>query len=150
MNKKIFAFLIVLIAVFTVAGVSAQDFVSHDFGQFKMDVPDAQNGEIAEQQGGISVNHTIYAIPNPDGSLFAYLDYLNTTHTNGNNNTSDFALNLIKENNTVSVEEGIPTWIYEGTTDHGYLVSSEDDTQVLIVQSSDVNIKEAINSVEFK
>ena len=50
MNKKIFAFLIVLIAVFTVAGVSAQDFVSHDFGQFKMDVPDAQNGEIAEQQ----------------------------------------------------------------------------------------------------
>ena len=115
-----------------------------------MDIPNAPNGEIAEEQGGITVNHTIYAIPNPDGTNFAYLDYLNTTHTNGNNNTTDFALSKIQENYTVTVEKGIPTWSYGDYGTMGYLVSSDDDTQVLIIQGSDVYLKDAVDSVEFK
>ena len=32
----------------------------------------------------------------------------------------------------------------------GYLVSSDDDTQVLIIQGSDIYLQDAVNSVEFK
>lgn len=150
MNKRIFALLIILIATITVAGVYAEGLESHDFGQFKMDIPIAPNGEIAEKQGGIAVNNTIYAIPNPDGTNFAYVDYLNTTHTNGNNNTTDFALNKIKENYTVDIVNGTPTWKFEDGITMGYLVSSDDDTQVLIIQGSDIYLQDAVNSIEFK
>lgn len=150
MNKKILTLLAVFLLAFSIASVCAEGLISHDFGKFKMDIPDAPNGEIAEEEGGVSVNHTIYAIPNPDGTNFAYIDYLNTTHTNGNNNTTDFALSKIKENYTVNIEDGIPTWAYEDAYDTGYLVSSDDDTQVLIIQGSDIYLKDAVDSVEFK
>jgi hypothetical protein len=150
MNKKILTLLAVFLLAFSIASVCAEGLISHDFGKFKMDIPDAPNGEIAEKEGGVSVNHTIYAIPNPDGTNFAYIDYLNTTHTNGNNNTTDFVLSKIKENYTVNIEDGIPTWAYEDTHDTGYLVSSDDDTQVLIIQGSDIYLKDAVDSVEFK
>ena len=150
MNSKILTLLVVFILAFSIASVCAEGLVSHDFGKFKMDIPNAPNYEIAEKQDGISVNHTIYAIPNLDGSTFAYVDYLNTTHTNGNNNTTDFALSRIKENYTVTIENGIPMWSYEDYADTGYLVSSDDDTQVLIIQGSNIYLKDAVDSVEFK
>lgn len=150
MNNKILTLLVVFFLAVTIASVYAEGLESHDFGQFKMDIPIAPNGEIAEEQGGIAVNHTIYAIPNPDGTNFAYIDYLNTTNTNGNNNTTDFALNKIKENYTVDIVNGTPTWSFGDYATMGYLVSSDDDTQVLIIQGSDIYLQDAVDSVEFK
>ena len=75
---------------------------------------------------------------------------MNTTHTNGNNNATDFALNKIKENYTVDIVNGTPTWKFEDGVTMGYLVSSDDDTQVLIIQGSDIYLQDAVNSVEFK
>ena len=150
MNNKILTLLVVFFLAVTIASVYAEGLESHDFGQFKMDIPIAPNGEIAEEQGGIAVNHTIYAIPNPDGTNFAYVDYLNTTNTNGNNNTTDFALNKIKENYTVDIVNGTPTWSFGDYATMGYLVSSDDDTQVLIIQGSDIYLQDAVDSVEFK
>lgn len=144
MDKRIIALLIVM-ATITVAGVYAGGFVSHDFGQFKMDVPDC-NAEITEN---VSENYTTYAIPNADGSLFAYVDYMDNTHIKGNN-TTDFALNKIKENYTVEIKDGIAVWDYPETHEHGYLISSEDDTKVLIFQSSDVTLPDVFDSIEFK
>lgn len=150
MNNKILTLLVVFFLAVTIASVYAEGLESHDFGQFKMDIPIAPNGEIAEEQGGIAVNHTIYAIPNPDGTNFAYIDYLNTTNTNGNNNTTDFALNKIKENYTVDIVNGTPTWSFGDYATMGYLVSSDDDTQVLIIQGSDIYLQDAVDSVKFK
>lgn len=150
MNKRIFAILIILIATFTVTTVCAgEELVSHDFGQFKMDIPDNQN--VSETMGGSKIQHPIYAIQNSDLTNFAYVDYINTTYINGNTtNTTDFVLNTIKENNTVKMENGTPTWVYKDTGDNGYLISSDDDSQVLIIQGRDVHLQEAINSIEFK
>ena len=89
MNKKILTLLVVFFVAISIACVYAEEIESHDFGQFKMDVPIAPNGEINETQGGTG-NHPIYAIPNPDSTLFAYADYINTSHINGTKNVTSF------------------------------------------------------------
>ena len=154
MDKKTLVLLFVFLTAVSLAGVYAEGLESHDFGQFKMDIPIAPNGEIDETQGGTG-NHPIYAIPNPDTTIFAYVDYLDTTHTNGTKNVTDFVLNKIKENYTVDVVNGTPTWVYDGdensyAPDMGYLVSSDDDTKVVVIQGNDIYIQDAVNSVEFK
>ena len=149
MNKKILTLLVVFFVAISIACVYAEEIESHDFGQFKMDVPIAPNGEINETQGGTG-NHPIYAIPNPDSTLFAYADYINTSHINGTKNVTDFALKKIKENYTVTIENGTPTWVYDDTNLNGYLISSDNDTQVVLIQGKDIYLQDAVNSIEFK
>lgn len=51
MNKKILTMSIVFFVVVSMASVYAEGLISHDFGKFSMDIPNAPNGEIAEEQG---------------------------------------------------------------------------------------------------
>ncbi len=117
MNKKILTLLVVFFVAVSIATVYAEGLESHNFGQFKMDIPNASNLEINETQGGTG-NHPIYEIPNSDLTLFAYVDYINITHVNGTKNVTDFALKKIKENYTVTIENGTPTWVYEDRGDN--------------------------------
>lgn len=154
MNKKILILLVVFFVAISIACVYAEEMESHDFGKFKMDIPVAPNGEIEETQGGTG-NHPIYAIPNPDSTLFAYADYFDTSYVNGTKNVTDFVLNKVKENYTVDVVNGTPTWVFDGdensyASNMGYLVSSDDDTKVVIIQGKDTYIQDAVNSIEFK
>ena len=148
MNRKILALLVICIATISVASVYAgEQLVSHDFGEFTMNIPESQEN-ISQKQGG--VNQTIYAIPNQDGTTFAFLEYFNTSNTNGNNNTTEFVLSKIKENYTVKTEGGIISWETGTAGEHGYLISSSDNTKVVIITSSDSRIQEAIKSINFK
>ena len=149
MNKKILTLLVVFFVAVSIATVYAEGLESHNFGQFKMDIPNASNLEINETQGGTG-NHPIYEIPNSDLTLFAYVDYINITHVNGTKNVTDFALKKIKENYTVTIENGTPTWVYEDSGDNGYLISSDDDTQVVRIQGRDIYLQDAMDSIEFK
>ena len=149
MNKKIFALLVIFIATVSVVSVFAsEELTSYDFGDFKMDIPRSQDN-ISEKQGG--ANQTIYAVPNTDWSNFAFIEYWNTSNTNGNNNTTDFVLNKVKTNHTVDYKYGIYSWEAEeqGHGEHGYLVSSDDNTKLIVITSSDIRIQDAINSVKF-
>ena len=148
MNKKILALLIILLATVSVASVYAgEELVSHDFGKFKMDIPQSQD-QITEKQGNL--NQTVYAIPNTDLTTFAFVEYVDNSSTDGNNNTTAFVLDLIKKNNTVKTEGKIISWTTANAGETGYLVSSDDNTKVLIVTSSDTRIQQALNSIEFK
>ena len=149
MNKKILTLLFVFFVAISMATVYAEGLESHDFGQFKMDIPIAPNGEIDETSGGTG-NHPIYAIPNSDSTLFCYVDYFNTSHVNGTKNVTEYVLNKIKENYTVTIENGTATWFYDDTQDNGYLISSDDDTKALLIQGNDIYLQDAVNSVEFK
>ena len=149
MDKKIFTLLIICIATISIASVCAsEELVSHDFGKFTMDIPESQD-DISESQGG-SGNQTIYAVPNTDGSVFAYIEYWDTSNTNGNNNTTSVVLDKVKENYTVTTDGNITTWTTDDGVDKGYLLSSADDTQVVVVTSSDTRIQQALNSIIFK
>lgn len=150
MNKKIFALLVIFIATVSVATVVAsEDLTSHDFGDFKMNIPTSQE-DISQKQG--DANQTIYAVPNTDLSNFAFIEYWDTSNTNGNNNTTDFVLNKVKTNHTVDSKDGIYSWSAEeqGHGEQGYLVSSDDNTKIVVITSSDTRIQDAVKSVEFK
>ena len=148
MNKKIFALLIIFIATVSVVSVFAsEELVSHDFGDFKMNIPNAQ-GDIPTKQG--HSNQTIYAVPNADDTTFAFVEYWDTSNTGGNNNTTQVVLDKVKENFTVKTDGDIPSWDTETAGENGYLVSSDDDTQVLVITSSDIRIQQALGSIEFK
>ena len=144
MNKKIFALLIIFIATVSVVSVFAsEELVSHDFGDFKMDIPDVQ-----EKQG--DSNQTIYAVPNADNTTFAFIEYWDTSNTNGNNNTTQFVLDKVKQNFTVKTDGSITSWDTKSAGEHGYLVSSDDNTKVVVITSSDSRIQQALDSIEFK
>ena len=150
MNKKIFALLVVVIATVSVVSVFAsEELISHDFGDFKMNIPTSQE-DISQKQG--DANQTIYAVPNTDLSNFAFIEYWDTSNTNGNNNTTDFILNKVKTNHTVDSKDGIYSWSAEeqGHGEQIYLVSSDDNTKVVVITSSDSRIQDALKSVEFK
>lgn len=149
MNRKILALLIILLATLSVACVYAgEELVSHDFGDFKMNIPDTQN-QISQKNDG-SGNQTIYAIPNADNTTFAFVEYWNTSNTNGNNNTTDYVLKKVKEKFDVKTEGNKITWSTKTAGETGYLVHSPDDTKVLIITSSDTRIQNSIDSIQFK
>ena len=148
MNNKIFALLIIFIATVSVVSVFAsEELVSHDFGDFKMDIPDVQ-GDIPEIQG--DSNQTIYAVPYADNTTFAFIEYWDTSNTNGNNNTTQFVLDKVKQNFTVKTDGGITSWDTKSAGEHGYLVSSDDNIKVVVITSSDLRIQQALDSIEFK
>ena len=157
MNKKIIALLVIFIATVSVATVFANDdLVSHDFGDFKMDIPDC-NQEISVENGVAKnlpdIDRITYAIPNADLTTFAFIDYYtNSSSTNGTNNLTDAVLNIIKSNHTVDVKDGIYTWeaIEDGYGQHGYLFSSDDDSKVAIVTGADMRLEDALKTFEFK
>ena len=151
MNRKIIVLLIILTTIVSVVSVSAsEELTSHDFGDFKMNIPES-SANITETQD--DANQTIYEIPNSDLSNFATISYVDTSNTNGNNNTTDFVLKKIKTNHTVEFKDGIYSWDAEeelGHGMHGYIVSPDDDSKVIIVTGSDIRLKDALNSIEFK
>ena len=148
MNKKIFALLIIFIATISVATVVASDeLVSHDFNDFKMNIPDVQK-EISETQG--DSNQTIYAVPNADETTFAFIEYWDTSNTNGNNNTTQVVLDKVKQNFTIKTDGDIISWDTKNSGEHGYLASSDDNTKVIVITSSDTRIQQALDSIEFK
>ena len=145
MNKKILALLIVLVAAVSIAGACAgEELVSHDFGKFKMNIPESTD-PINETQG--SVNQTIYVVPNTDFSKFADVIYYDSSNANGTNNTTDFVLNvgykdLKKETN------GNVTKMVDGR-DTIYCVSSSDNSKVVVVVGSDTRLPDAVKSIGF-
>lgn len=149
MNKKILALLIVLISAISIASVCAsENLVSHDFGNFKMNIPDAPNN-VAEFQG--SVNQKLYNISNTDQSLFATVAYYDSSNTNGNNNTTDFVLNVgFKDVKDKQTNGNVTSFKAPNGVDNVYCISSSDDSKVLVIISGDVRIQDAVNSVEFK
>lgn len=149
--KKIYIVSVALIVL--MIGVSAgvfasEELVAHDFGDFKMNIPESQV-DITDKQG--NYNQTIYAVPNTDTTTFAFIEFWDTSNTAGNNNTTAFVLNKVKENNfTAKTEGNITSWETEKAGEHGYLISSDDNTKVLIITSADTRIQQAIDSIEFK
>lgn len=147
MNKKILTLLIVLIAAVSIASVCASgDFVSHDFGKFKMDIPQSQDN-ITESQG--SVNQKLYSIPNTDLSKFADVAYYDASNANGTKNTTDFVLNVGYKNLTKETNGNITKMKNEDGTQTIYCVSSKDNSQVVVVIGSDTRLQDAVNSIEF-
>ena len=57
---------------------------------------------------------------------------------------------IVPETTEVEIKDGVAVWDYPETHEHGYLISSEDDTKVLIFQSSDVTLPDVFDSIEFK
>ena len=149
MNKKILTLLAIFIVAISIAGVYAgEELSSHDFGNFKMDIPESQVN-ISETHGG-SGNQTIYAIPNSDLTVFAYVEYWNTSNTNGNNNVTSVILSKLKENYTMENEGNISSWVSnENSREYVYVVPSDDDTQVVLIFGTDTRLPQAIDSVKF-
>lgn len=145
MNRKILALLIVFVAAVSIAGVCAgEGLVSHDFGKFKMNIPESTDN-ITESQG--SVNQTMYSVPNTDHSKFADVAYYDASNANGTNNTTDFVLNvgykdLKKETN------GNVTKMTDGSNTI-YCVSSNDNAKVVVVMGSDSRLPDAVKSIGF-
>lgn len=147
MNKKILTLLIVLIAAVSIASVCAgENLVSHDFGKFKMDIPQSQDN-ITESQG--SVNQKLYSIPNTDLSKFADVAYYDASNANGTKNTTDFVLNVGYKNLTKETNGNITKMKNEDGTQTIYCVSSKDNSQVVVVIGSDNRLQDAVNSIEF-
>ena len=147
MNKKIFALLVVFIATVSVVSVFAyEDYVSHDFDDFTMDI---HNGyAISESQG--SVNQTIYDLTNDSGDKYSIV-YYNTSNINGSKNTTDFVVNTVYGNLTADGTYGNQTLF---TIDNGMItincVSSDDDSKVVVIIGS-LNIAENTkDSIKFK
>jgi hypothetical protein len=156
MNKKIFTLLLVCVAIVSSVSVFASDdLVSHDFGEFKMDIPDC-NQDIAMEEGKSNslpdIDRTTYAIPNPDLTTFAFIDYYTNSSGTNETNLTDAVLNIIKVNHTVDVKDGIYTWeaVEDGHGQHGYLFSSDDDSKVAIVTGADIRLEDALKTFEFK
>lgn len=147
--KKIYvisvALVILMIAMSTTAFAS-EELVAHDFGDFKMNIPESSD-EITEQQG--DGNQTLYSIPNTDLSVFCIVEYWDTSNIDSNNTTA-FILNKVKANNTVETEGNISSWADEDGINTRYLISSEDDTKCIILVGSDKRMQDAIDSIEFK
>ena len=147
MNRKIIALLIVLIAAISIASVCASgELISHDFGKFKMDIPQSQDN-ITETQG--SVNQKMYSIPNTDLSKFADVAYYDTSNANGTKNTTDFVLNVGYKNLTKETNGNITKMKTDDGTQTIYCVSSKDNSQVVVVIGSDTRPQDAVNSIEF-
>lgn len=157
-KRKIIILLILLTTIVSVVSVSANEeytseelkLTSHDFTDFKMNIPESK-ANITEKQG--DANQTIYEIPNTDLSDWAIVEYWDSSDTNGNNNTTDFVLKKIKTNHTVDFKDGIYSWDAEqelGVGMQGYLVSSDDNSKVIVLTSNFPNKQDAVNSVEFK
>lgn len=149
MDKKILALLAIFIVAVSLATVYAgEELVSHDFGKFKMDIPQAKEA-VAETHGG-SGNQTIYSVPNPDLTEFAHVEYWDTSNTNGSKNTTDVVLNKIKVNYTMKNEGDTSCWVSKDSREEVYLISSDDDTRAVIIVGSDTRLPQAAKSVEFK
>jgi hypothetical protein len=150
MYKRILTLLIVLFAIVSIVGVSAsEDLMTSDFdGNFKMDIPNGSN--VTSDVGGL--NQSFYVVQMVDFTSFA-VEYYNGSMVDNSDNITDYVLNEVYKNCNKTTEGNVTSWnmdVPNMGNNNVYSVSSQNDSEVVVVIGSDIRLPDCVSSISFE